>query len=454
MRAVAAVAAGFGIGCAPPPSCAPPERPPSGLGGDLLLVVLDDVGIDRIGAYGAHPDPADTPRLDALAERGVRFDAAYNQPVCSPGRAALLTGRRAVRTGVGANVHPGGRTPGLPSDEVTLPEALREAPGGPYATAAIGKWHLSPFGRGFFEDPREHGFDRFDGLIANAGNVSMIEHPVDYFRWESIVDGVARERTGYLTTDQADAAIAAMTHAPSPWFVYLAFNGIHTPLHTPPPSLWSGPEPASDAERADAMLTALDRELGRVLDAAGDDAWVFVTSDNGTSREAARAPLAPDRAKGSLFSGGTRVPLLVSGPGVEPRAVDGLVHAVDVFATLLDLAGIAPSDLGVEVDGASLLPVLLGEQARPARRCLVIDVFGREGPVPGGFAQAFVSDRHLLLERPPRDESFFRRGPADPWEGRNLLLSERGVDADDRSALRWLRSVARGDARTLEGRGE
>jgi arylsulfatase B len=426
-------------GCGEVVDCLPPEPEPSGVGENVLLVVLDDVGVDRLGVYAPPGEAVRTPALDGLARQGVLFRNAFNQPVCTPGRATLLTGRRALHTGVGNNVHVRGRNTGLPRSEVTLPEALAEAPGGPYTSTAIGKWHLSALDEGVV-DPRVHGFDHFDGLAGNARYTALPAGQTDYFRWERIHDGEVSIEEGYLTTAQADAAIEAVRTLPEPWFVYLAFNAVHEPYHVPPAHLWSDAEPVHEAGMADAMLEALDHELARVLAEVGDDTWVFVTSDNGTSREAVRPPFRPRWAKGSLYSGGTQVPLLVSGPGVEPGVRDDLVHATDVFASVLDVAGLAPSTLGLAVDGTSLVPLLTGQRPSLGRTCAVIDAFdGR-----GRLSQALLDATHTLVEDPLAPEVFYRRTTPGLWTGENLL-ADGHLASPDRESLRRLRALGRQD---------
>lgn len=427
----------------------PPEAEPSGRGGNVLVVVMDDVGVDRVAAYGVHPRPARTPRLDGLAEQGVRFTEAYAETVCTPGRVAVLSGRRPVRTAVGTNPNRKLRERGLPRREVLIPEALESAPDS-WSTAAVGKWHLAPLGGDPDPlDPNAQGFDHFDGQLGTPR--SHVDRDPDpeagrgYYRWERIVDGQTSISEEYLTTAQADAAIRAMDELPEPWFVYLAFSAIHTPLEVPPTQLFTGPIDTEDpADVGDAMLEALDHELGRVLDAAEDRATVFVTSDNGTSSVIARAPLPAAQAKGTVYAGGTQVPLLVSGPGIAPGVSDSLVHVTDLFSTVLDLAGLAPrADLGLEVDGTSLVPELF--DAEPSRRtCAFVEAFAPNGDVPRKFDQAVRDDAYTLVRHESGPDELYRRVPDVPRERVDLLRDGPMSDAD-REALRGLRRQLRHD---------
>jgi arylsulfatase A-like enzyme len=435
------------VGCDRSIECLPPEPAPSGAGGNVLMVVMDDVGVDRLGVYGVHPEPAWTPRLDALADRGVRFDQAYAETVCTPGRAAILTGRRPMTNGVGTNPNPRGKNRGLPKSEVLIPEALKDAPGGPWSSAAIGKWHLATLFRPEpdIEDPRRQGFDHFDGQLGTP--TQLVEEAPDgkrgYYRWQRIRDGEVSMVEEYLTTAQADAALYAMETLPEPWFLYLAFSAVHVPLEVPPPDLFEQADTSDPAGVADAMLEALDHELGRVLDAVSDDVTVIVTSDNGTSQLVVRPPLLASRAKGSVYAGGTQVPLLIAGPGIEPAVSSSLVHVTDLFPTVLDLAGIAPGDLGLELDGTSLVPELFGE-APSRRRCVFVESFSPNGDPPREYDQAVRNATHTLVRHPDGPDQLYRRRPTEPREDVDLL-DAGGLAEADRDALRELRRLLRHD---------
>jgi len=246
-----------------------------GTGDNLLILLLDDVGVDKIAGYGLHDSPARTPHIDALIAGGVAFTNAWAYPICSPTRAALQTGRYASRTGVGAVITPDVDTFQLQDAEVTLPEMLERSAHG-YTSALVGKWHLDAWTSG---DPRTHpleqGFHYHRGSLANLDQCYAAGCPATtYDQWEKNTDGALGLSTVYATTDAADEAIALMAEMPEPWLLLVAFNAPHTPVHAPPEALLAEPleSTASDLLRYEAMIEAADTEIGRLMEALGDTA--------------------------------------------------------------------------------------------------------------------------------------------------------------------------------------
>ncbi|MEE8468333.1 MAG: sulfatase-like hydrolase/transferase, partial [Planctomycetota bacterium] len=293
-----------------------------GAQGNVLLVVLDDVGLDRVAAYGALDDPPATPTLDRLIREGIRFDRCWSNPFCSATRATLITGRYGFRTGIGAALRDGDA--GLGAEEWTLPRVLRAATDGTTYTAAIGKWHLGA-GDGDLEHPRRSGFEHYAGCLNNLRSQS----PRAYYQWTKVVDGEPRKVEGYLTTDTTDDALRAIEAAGErPWFVYLAYHAAHNPLHEPPAGLFEreleGTAFTHPAEFHKAMVEALDHELGRLLREMDPEVLarttLLVVGDNGTQGVANEPPWDRQRGKGTLFEGGIHVPLIVAGAGVGERA--------------------------------------------------------------------------------------------------------------------------------------
>src|SRR5262245_4177314 len=270
---------------------------------NVVLVVLDDIGVDKIGAY--HETPPDqpspwTPTLDALAAHGLLFERAYTDPLCSPSRAQILTGRHAFRTGVGNLVDYGGQLTGLSARlEATLPEVLDG-----YDSAAVGKWHLASPQEDGLVHPLLCGFHHYEGSMFNLGLAELefdgarakCSGRPGYFDWVKSVDpgddGAPRlvDCTSYATSDTADDAIARARTLRPPWFLYVAFNAAHLP-HEPPPErlcplpadCFSPAEIASEGSPAlaDAIVETLDRELARLLAEVrrvDPEAYVFVIS--------------------------------------------------------------------------------------------------------------------------------------------------------------------------------
>lgn len=395
---------------------------------NVLLVVLDDVGVDRVAAYREHPDPGHTPTLDRLAAEGVLFRNVWANPYCSATRATLMTGRYGFRTGIGRVVTQQLNGVGLSLDEVTLPEVLARGTGGAYRCALIGKWHLGAPAQTLLH-PLLCGFDLHAGTSFNLDSPSQ---PGDYFSWVKTVNGVESPVQRYATTEAADDAIAFLGLTREPWFLCVAFNAAHDPRHAPPADLHtfelSGDPDDTPVVHTKAMIEAMDTELGRILAAVPPAVWkrttVVVLSDNGTAQPATDAPFPAAHAKGSLFEGGVNVPLIVAGarvrvPGSECRA---LVNSTDIFATVAELAGVDPRPVleGVTTDSVSIVPYL-DDPARPSIREIVYaEKFRPNGPGPYVNDASTIRDERYKLIRHEEGEQFFDLR-ADPFEQRDLL---------------------------------
>ncbi|MEM7310337.1 MAG: sulfatase [Planctomycetota bacterium] len=378
------------------PFVSPPagERPPN-----VVLIVVDDMGWKDLGCYGS--TYYRTPHVDRLAAEGVRFTQGYAAcAVCSPSRAALLTGRYPQRIGVTDWIHhdgpeareameadrnvegfdrPRGRrllTPRnhawLEPSEVTLAELLR-AEG--YATCHVGKWHLGPDGH----SPETQGFDENHG-----GN--QLGHPPSYFdpysnkRW-SLTGLPSRAEGEYLTDREVDEALGFIErNRERPFLLYLAHYAVHSPIQAKPDKI-AGYEEGEPGEQSfpayAAMVESVDDGVGRILaalDAHGldDDTLVVFTSDNGGAvhfRATDNSPLR--KGKGYAYEGGLRVPLIVRWPAgaPNPRAADFPASGIDLLPTIAAAVGVElPADR--PLDGVDLGPVLRGEND-PDRDVLV-----------------------------------------------------------------------------------
>lgn len=381
-----------------------------GLGGatppNILLIIADDYGIDVSELYTKTGDIPPAPTISKIARHGIKFNRAWSYPTCTPTRASIITGQYGFRTDVRFALFPPG--PSLPGGQspppggidvgnpYTLPKVLKDAGLG-YTTAAIGKWHLTtgpalpPGGGGsiayLLNDPYEAGFDYFAGFFAGA--------VPDYFNWNKLINNGPTvigpvPTTTYTTTDQVNEAknfIANQGH--DPWFLWLALNAPHDPFQLPPEdlvpqnivdevvSLLEGPyvdgylanlaEPAEVRLVYKAMIAAMDTELARLLQSVDKKKTIIVfIGDNGTPIEVTRPPFDPAHAKASLYQGGVNVPLIVTGPksilsSLQQGQSDALVGSVDLYATLLKLAGInvqAALPFDYPLDSVSFAPVL------------------------------------------------------------------------------------------------
>lgn len=318
---------------------------------NILLIVGDDMGYADVGFQGCKDIP--TPHLDALAAAGVRCTNGYvTGPYCSPTRAGLLTGRYQQR--FGHEFNPAGGEQGLPTSEKTLADRLKA---GGYATGLVGKWHL---GTDATRHPMKRGFDSFFGFLGGAH---------DYFASQSIQRGTeAWKESGYLTDAFAREASAFIKqHKGHPWFLYLAFNAVHTPMQADDPRLAKFSNITDKTRRTyAAMMSAMDDAIGSVratLAAEGLDkeTLVMFISDNGgpvmqgvTVNGSQNTPLRG--SKRTTLEGGIRVPFLVAWPGrVSPGVYDEPVIQLDLHATALRAAQVEiVADW--KLDGVDLLP--------------------------------------------------------------------------------------------------
>ncbi len=386
-------------------------------GHNVLLIIADDYGVDSSSLYNSTSGAtAPTPRVNALAASGVRFTQAYACPVCSPTRACLITGRHGFRTGVGEVVT---LTAGnsLPSSELTLPEVISLNPALGIQSACFGKWHLSA-GPGVASAPNSiGGWPHFSG--STGGTLSS------YTNWTKVINGVSSTSTRYATSDVVDDAvnwINARTSAGQSWIAWVAFNAPHTPFHVPPVGLHSyGANPATNLLKYQAAVEAMDTEIARLLLAVNTSTTDIVfMGDNGTPGQVAQAPYDISHAKDTLYEGGIRVPLIISGPDVTAsgRSSDALVHAVDLFSTLLELAGV-PLPSSVTLDSKSLVPIL-GNNAAGIRSRVYTDQFDQSAGSSGG--RVLRDDRYKITRLKDGTERFHDL-LSDPAESTNLLAN-------------------------------
>lgn len=358
-------------------------------GDNVLLLIVDDWGIDwsPIDNTSAGVTLPNMPALQSLAAAGLRFTNAYAEPICSPTRAAMMTGRHPFRNSVG---NPQANNT-LPASELTLPEIFT-AQSSSYALSSFGKWHL---GSGQTGPSTTGGWNYFKGILQGA--------VPDYSNWNKVevINGVATTTNGvttYATTDQVNDAVSWIgTQGSNPWFCWMAFNAPHDPFHEPPAEL--APPGGYTAGGGNSgmyrrMLEALDTEIGRLLAAVDlNKTNVIIIGDNGSPGQVVQAPFGNGHAKGDLYQGGVRVPLVVSGPAVSVpggSTSSKLVHCVDLFSTILQLGGIDPAAATAAVDvidSTSIVPILQGV-TDTADRCVVVEKFG----IDSFDGRAIISD--------------------------------------------------------------
>jgi len=338
---------------------------------NIVVILADDLGYADVGFNGCKDIP--TPNIDSLAKNGVRCSNGYvSHPFCSPTRAGLLAGRYQQRFGHECNPKwlPEDTKVGLPLNQVTVAQVMKEAG---YVTGAVGKWHL---GAAPCFHPNERGFSEYCGFL---GGGHMYIPDVKKGSWEYTAP-ILRNKTPvehkeYMTDIlSGEAASFINRHAKEPFFLYLAYNAVHTPLQAPEKYLNRFKGIADERRRTyAAMNSAMDDGIGLVLKALRDNGleektmvWFF--SDNGGPVPAAApADNSPLRGhKGNVYEGGVRVPFVVQWRGRLPdgKVYDEPVMSIDVFATSAALAGARVPE-SHKLDGVNIVPHLAGEIKTP-----------------------------------------------------------------------------------------
>jgi arylsulfatase A-like enzyme len=332
---------------------------------NVIVIVGDDMGYADVGFHGCKDVP--TPHLDALAKSGVTFTNGYvTGPYCSPTRAGLLTGR--YQTRFGHEFNPGnGPNQGLPLSESTLADRLKAAG---YRTALVGKWHLGNGER----HPQKRGFEEFFGFLGGAH---------DYFKPDGILRGTEpANENAYLTDALGREAVAFIDRNKArPFFLYLSFNAVHTPMQADDPRLKTFSAIADVRRRTyAAMMSAMDDAIGAVTKKLADEklagnTLVMFISDNGgptmkgvTVNASVNTPLRG--SKRTTLEGGIRVPFLISWPGhIRPGTDDRPVIQLDLHATALAVAGVQPK-AEWKLDGVNLLAHVSGKERGPPHDAL------------------------------------------------------------------------------------
>ena len=465
---------------------APDDRPPN-----IILILADDLGYNDISTFGGGlaGGRVKTPNIDQLAAQGAVFEQAYaGNATCAPSRAMIMTGRYPTRTGFEFTPTPSGMGPmvnmisgsidnglppgrfneagaakappyerqGLPSEEVTIAEVLRDRG---YYTAHIGKWHL---GRGQGFAPNDQGFD--DSLLMASGlylpeddpnvvNAKLDFDPIDQFLWARL-DYAASFNTrgderfqpgGYLTDYWTDESIEVIrANRNRPFFLYLAHWGPHTPLQATREDYQAVGDIKPHRLRVyAAMIRALDRSVGRImatLEAEGlaDNTVVIFSSDNGGAGYIGLPEVnAPFRGwKITNFEGGLRVPIFVKWPSrIEPGTrIDKPAAHIDLMPTMAAAAGAALPP-GVDIDGHDLLPLATGEGAESWNRETLFWQSGYYRVVRHGDWKLQVSDNP--------DKAWLYNLAEDPTEQNNLAAARTDKLGELKALLDAHRATAR-----------
>ncbi|MFZ9991106.1 MAG: arylsulfatase [Opitutales bacterium] len=338
---------------------------------DIVFLLIDDLGYADCGFNGGKQ--IKTPNIDRLAKSGAIIESHYLQPVCSPTRSTLLTGRYPTHTGVYTIVSPGAPW-GLPLAERTLADALRSAG---YRTALTGKWHLGEFEKAYQPNARgfDHQYGHFFGMLDYFTHERM--NKLDWYR-----QGEPLKEEGYTThliTAEACKVIAT-TDAAKPLFLYVPFNGVHSPFQVPEEYLKPYGDLKGNRQKLAGMLAAVDEAVGKIEDAlrkAGrlENTLIVFSSDNGGPPPGDNTPLRD--FKGSIYEGGTRAAAFATWPGRIPaeQRLRQPMHMVDWYPTLIRLAG-GSLEQKLPIDGLDVWPMLTKGAPSPHDAILSVSTQG------------------------------------------------------------------------------
>lgn len=379
---------------------------------NIIYILADDLGSNDVG--WRNPE-IKTPNLDQLAKRGATLDQYYVQPVCSPTRAAFLTGRYPFRYGLQTGVVRPWADYGLSLEERLLPQALKEAN---YQTAITGKWHLGHVSADYL--PTRRGFDQQYGHYNGA--LDYFTHVRDGgFDWHRN-DKVSRDE-GYSTTlvGNEAARIIRERDKAKPLFLYVPFNGVHSPFQVPDSYLAKYPDLKGNRKTYAAMITALDDAVGKIASAVeseklAENTLIIFSSDNGGPNPGKLSDNGKLRAgKGTVYEGGVRVAAFATWPGkIKPgSSIQSPIHISDWYPTLVKLTG-APQEQKLPLDGKDILPVLTGEGSAPERE-IVLNL------APGGGAIR-VGDWKLVIAGKEGRELY--NLASDPSEKKDLAAGK------------------------------
>jgi len=398
---------------------------------NILLIVADDLGWSDVGWHGGF---GKTPVMDQLVREGIELDQHYVQPVCTPTRAALMSGRYPGR--FGPQVLSPSNLRAMPLGTVTLASALKSLG---YNTHQSGKWHLGARPEWI---PNAYGFDTSYGTLTGAADPWTHKYrtgnPYED-TWHR--DGKLFDEAGNATELVAAEALRHIEAKHSPWFVYVPFHAVHTPVDAPDEfkKLYDGvkfhddPVKHESRLRMAAMVSQIDAKIGQfvaALESTGqrDNTLIIFTSDNGgiESLKNAYVGKVPDSPlnsendplrgqKATLYEGGTRVCAFVNWPGkLKPQQFKTPMHCVDWFPTIAELTGYKSAD-DLKWDGISQWSALAAASPNPTPRNIYI-------ATPGAGSLRF-GDWKLIESKQGKLELF--NIAADPYEQENLAMRER-----------------------------
>jgi len=394
---------------------------------NIIVIIADDMGWDVFGEHpGTTGTKATTPTINALINEGITFSNFWVNPVCVPTRAAMLTGKYGFRTGVGGVQTP--QTVHLSNSETIIQQFISEKTSNEYATAVIGKWHLSSENN--LNAPENFGIDYYSGIFNGAVS--------DYYNWTQTRGGSQQTITTNTTTHFVNESISWIQDQSKPFVLWLAFNAPHTPFHRPPLELISDKTLSANQQTINAnpspyyfaSIEAMDTEIARLLSSLSteqrENTIILFMGDNGTPLQVAQAPFKSNGTKGKLFQGGINMPLIVSGKGITRANVteSALVQGPDIFATIADITGTGVSEYQ---DGISFTPLFKNASATK-RDFMYSEQFGSTNTANDGYT--IRDDLYKLIHLESGTEYFYKIS-TDPFEQTNLLDNSLSDEAQE-----------------------
>ncbi|WP_417873859.1 sulfatase-like hydrolase/transferase [Xanthomarina gelatinilytica] len=317
---------------------------------NILLIIADDMGKDALAGFTEGSVKPHTPNIDTIRKKGLNFTNFWTYPTCSPTRASMITGKYGYRTDVRwANQK-------LSESEILLQKYINDNTNNSYATAVVGKWHISGYDATI--NPETFGIDYYEGIF--IGSVK------NYYNWPLSKNGKQYNSREYTTKKFTDLASHWIQKQDKPWFMWLAYNAPHTPFHIPSDEMHKQGNLPPYKEGVDptpyfmASIEAMDHQVGQLLNSLSkeerENTLIIFMGDNGNEPVVTQAPYASNQVKRSLYQGGINMPLFVSGKGVERKGIDNnLITSTDIFATIAEIAGVEIDEINDSKSFKSLL---------------------------------------------------------------------------------------------------
>ena len=377
---------------------------------NILLIIADDLGVDRTPGYHTGQLPT-TPTLDSLRAVGLTFENVWAAPKCTPTRATIMSGKHPVKNGVTG-------TPGnLDLEHRSIFHNIEDSTDNTYVDAVVGKWHIS--NPSDPDHPHQHGADYYVGLLG-----ASVEN---YYAWQKTENGETTLCNDYVTTVLTDRAIDWRADQDQPWFLWWAHAAPHSPFHTPPEEMYSIANTGNATRKYLAMIESIDYSLNRLLNSIPDEVeentLIIFVGDNGTPENVTQ-DYPNGHSKSTLYEGGVRVPLIISGAGVSRSGEreDALINVSDLHATILQAVG---TKLPGGINNSLGFHHLLQGEEGPQRKYNYIDFLSQ-----GEGGHIIREQQYKLIVNVDQSQEFYDL-ENDSLEFNDLLLTGLSTDQEE-----------------------